>query len=90
MAKKKTSKRIGRPPSLKTDLDPQHRVTFMVSPFVKQGLDHFCREIEKREGKRLTEHELARRILNATMIEWMRQISRGELDLTDPKWRPPC
>lgn len=90
MAKKKTGKRVGRPPSLKTELDPQHRLTFSVSPLVMQGMSKFAREIEKREGKRLSEHELARRIVNATMVEWMRQVERGELDLKDPKWRPPC
>jgi hypothetical protein len=90
MAKKKTSKRVGRPYSKKTDLDPQHRLTFLVSPYVMTGMSRFAREIEKREGKRLSEHELARRIVNATMLEWMRQVDRGDLDLQDPKWRPPC
>jgi len=88
MAKKK--KRIGRPPATRTDLDPQCRITFLVSPFVMRGLTQFAKEIERREGKRVSENELSRRITNSTMIEWIRQVERGELDLKDPKWRPPC
>ena len=90
MTKKSAKKRVGRPPSPRTELDPAHRVTFMVSPLVMQGLSNFAREIEKREGRRVSEHELSRRIVNATMTEWLRQIRSGELDLKDPKWRPPC
>lgn len=84
------TKKKGRPPTNYTKLDPRKRVGFSVSEVVYEGLEKFCREIERREGRRITENELARRIVNSTMVDWLHRIERGELDIRDPRWRPPC
>lgn len=84
------TKKKGRPPTNYTKLDPRVRLGFSVSEMVYEGLQRFCREIERREGRRITENELARRIVNSTMVEWLNRIERGELDIHDQRWRPPC